>query len=202
MLFDADADENDLKTIIGQKRRYLNKLKEQQAAFGLHTPPHVLIQIEDLEAEIEDLQSKLESFNNGKNDTFGWQALVIDTDNHWREIIANNINLLGGTAIDCHSIPTEEQRDIIDACAVAVVGSITATGPEPKSDDWIPDMTRLGRRLPIILLTSWQQRDMAISLRHALRNDNNNVTIATIFKENFDVHWFSQIVHQLLPTER
>jgi hypothetical protein len=180
----------------------LNKLKEQQAAFGLHTPPHVLIQIEDLEAEIEDLQSKLESFNNGKNDTFGWQALVIDADNHWREIIATNINLLGGTAIDCQVIPTEEQRDIVDACVVAVVGSVAATEAGPKSDDWIPNMTRLGRRLPIILLTSWQHRDMAISLRHALRNDNNNVTIATIFKENFDAHWFSQIIHQLLPTER
>lgn len=202
MLFDADADENDLKTIITQKRRHLNKLKEQQAAFGLHTPPHVLIQMEDLEVEIEDLESKLESFNNGKNDMMGWQALVIDADNHWREIIANNINVLGGTAIDYQAIPTEEQRDIIDACVVAVVGSVAATEAEPESDDWIPNMTRLGRRLPIILLTSWQHRDMAISLRHALRNDNNNVTIATIFKENFDAHWFSQIIHQLLPTER
>lgn len=36
-------------------RRRLEILQEQAAAFGLHTPPHIAIEIEDLEAEIAAL---------------------------------------------------------------------------------------------------------------------------------------------------
>jgi hypothetical protein len=30
-----------------------------------------------------------------------------------------------------------------------------------------------------------------------LKNDNN-VTMTTIFKENFDAYWFSQVIQQIL----
>jgi hypothetical protein len=37
----------------------LQKLKEQQATFGLQSPPHILIEIEDIETKIETLQTEL-----------------------------------------------------------------------------------------------------------------------------------------------
>ena len=192
-----DSVETDLKKIISQKRRHLQKLQEQQAAFGLHTPPYVLLQIEDLEAEIEDLQEELETPSGQQNGH--WQALVIDADQHWQEIIATEIKTLGGTAIFCQVIPTQEHLEVINKCAVAIVGTITATGSS-SATDWLNRMIELGQQLPIVLVTGWDDRDMAISLRHTLRNDDNDATITTIFKENFDAYWFSQVIRHILLT--
>lgn len=49
----------DVKKIVSMQQRRLQKLREQQAMFGINTPPHILIEIEDLEAEINKLQSEL-----------------------------------------------------------------------------------------------------------------------------------------------
>jgi hypothetical protein len=50
---------DDIKKLISNNSRRLQKLKEQQASMGIHTPPHVLTEIEDAEAEIEKLQTEL-----------------------------------------------------------------------------------------------------------------------------------------------
>jgi hypothetical protein len=48
------------KLIIEHQRR-LQKLEEQKAKLGIYTPPQILIEIEDIKAEIEWLQAELES---------------------------------------------------------------------------------------------------------------------------------------------
>ncbi|OQY35747.1 MAG: hypothetical protein B6243_04620 [Anaerolineaceae bacterium 4572_5.2] len=51
--------ENGLQKLLIKYGRRLQKLKEQQASFGLHTSPHILTEIEDLEVRIEVLQTEL-----------------------------------------------------------------------------------------------------------------------------------------------
>jgi uncharacterized protein YjbI with pentapeptide repeats len=51
--------QDDLKSQIIILHRTLQKLQEQKAAFGLDTRPHILIEIEDKQAEIETLQEEL-----------------------------------------------------------------------------------------------------------------------------------------------
>jgi len=52
---------NDIKRLIAKHNRHLQKLKEREASFGsLHIPVHILTEIEDIEAEIEKLQTELE----------------------------------------------------------------------------------------------------------------------------------------------
>jgi tetratricopeptide (TPR) repeat protein len=57
---------DDTKRLIGIHYRYLQKLKEQKATLGIHTPPNILIEIEDKEAEIESLQVALGELNREK----------------------------------------------------------------------------------------------------------------------------------------
>ncbi|MBE7555465.1 MAG: WD40 repeat domain-containing protein [Anaerolineales bacterium] len=57
----------DLQSLIAKHTRSLQKLKEQQALFGIHTPHHLLIEIEDIEAEIEKLQVELANLEGGKS---------------------------------------------------------------------------------------------------------------------------------------
>ncbi|MCB9078281.1 MAG: hypothetical protein H6631_11850 [Anaerolineaceae bacterium] len=49
----------ELENLILKHQRRLQKLKERKATFGLNTPPEVLTEIEDIEAEIESLQAAL-----------------------------------------------------------------------------------------------------------------------------------------------
>ncbi|MCB0171437.1 MAG: phosphotransferase, partial [Anaerolineae bacterium] len=56
------SDQTHLQTLITNRTRRLQKLKEQQAQTGLNTDPAVLIEIEDLEAELKTLQRELAAF--------------------------------------------------------------------------------------------------------------------------------------------
>lgn len=51
----------DIKNLIIKHERHLQKLKEQKASFGLYAPPYILIEIEDIEAELNRLQIELAS---------------------------------------------------------------------------------------------------------------------------------------------
>ncbi len=53
--------QNDIKNLIRSHSRRLQKLKEQQAAYGLETSPQILIEIEDIEVELKQLQSDLDN---------------------------------------------------------------------------------------------------------------------------------------------
>jgi hypothetical protein len=55
---------DDIKKLILKHKRRLQKLKEKQTTFGLDTPPHISIEIEDIEVEIENLQTELEVLKN------------------------------------------------------------------------------------------------------------------------------------------
>ncbi len=48
-----------LQNQITRHERRLQKLKEQEASFGLHAPPHILTEIEDIETELTDLREQL-----------------------------------------------------------------------------------------------------------------------------------------------
>ncbi|MEW5956573.1 MAG: tetratricopeptide repeat protein [Chloroflexota bacterium] len=51
--------QDDLQQLIINYGRRLQKLQEQQALMGLDTPPHILIEIEDIQAKMAELQEKL-----------------------------------------------------------------------------------------------------------------------------------------------
>jgi hypothetical protein len=52
----------DIKKLIVVHNRRLQKLKEQQAKFGpLYAPAHLVMEIEETEAEIKRLQTELET---------------------------------------------------------------------------------------------------------------------------------------------
>ena len=50
---------DELKKLISEHRRHLQKLKEQEAKFGIHTPTHILTEIEDRVEVIEKLEAEL-----------------------------------------------------------------------------------------------------------------------------------------------
>jgi hypothetical protein len=55
----AEFEREEIQELLIKHRRTLQKLKEQQASFGLMAPVHLLTQIEDTEREIQRLQEQL-----------------------------------------------------------------------------------------------------------------------------------------------
>lgn len=53
------SDQDHIRKLIRENERRLQKLKEQKARFGSETSPQILIEIEDIEAELEELQVQL-----------------------------------------------------------------------------------------------------------------------------------------------
>ncbi len=61
--------QDDIKKLIRKHHRRLQLLKEKQASFGsLHTPVHILTDIEDTEAGLEQLQIELKETENDTSD--------------------------------------------------------------------------------------------------------------------------------------
>lgn len=52
---------NDLQRLIHNHNLRLQKLKEQQALYGISADPHLLVEIEDIETQIEQLQIELKT---------------------------------------------------------------------------------------------------------------------------------------------
>ena len=57
----------DIQHLIEKYSRHLQKLKEQKANFGLHTPPYILTEIEDIETKLENLNEEFISIETGRN---------------------------------------------------------------------------------------------------------------------------------------
>lgn len=184
--------------LLAQHRRNLSYLEQQAAQYGSEAPLSLHNALTAEHEAVRTLEKELASLGIAPRPEPSWQALVIDADTHWREIIANHIDQFGGTVIECNTIPTKDQREIIESSSFAIVGASGYTKMEAPAQAWIDGVVTLARKLPIILLASWEERDVTIALRHAIRNDDPEITSTTIFKETFNQHWFSRIVHQFL----
>jgi hypothetical protein len=184
--------------LLAQHRRNLNYLNQQAAAYGFKTPLEIhnaLVAEQDATAGLE---RDLAALGISPQPKSKWQALVIDADSNWRKIIASSICQLGGTVIEGQMVSPAEQAEIVANCAVAIVGVTPQTQTDPAVREWIKAVVKLSYNLPLILLASWEDRATPIALRQALREHNINVTPTTIFKETFDNHWFSRVLHQIL----
>ncbi len=181
--------------LLERHRRNLSYLKQQAVQHGLDVPLALHNSLADEREKIARLERELAASGVSSQSKPDWQALIIDADSHWRKIVVNNINKLGGAVIELDAQPRPE---VIETCAVAIVGVSGHSLTEPSTRQWIKDMVKLGRSLPVILLASWEDRDITIALRRAFLNDDKDITVTTIFKETLDLHWFSRIIHQIL----
>ena len=127
-----------------------------------------------------------------------WHAVVIDPDRHWRDITVNHINKLGGTATEYDAIPALHD-DTFLAYSLAIVDvSPKCQGATAYSSWSVEQLIAIAQKLPLIVLTSWENKDTPIVLRQAVREYNIEVAPVTIFKENFNLDWFSRIVRLTL----
>lgn len=60
-----DNAQQHLQQLITKKTRRLQKLREQEAQRGYDTPPHILLEIEDLSDELQRLKTQLEQLQSG-----------------------------------------------------------------------------------------------------------------------------------------
>jgi hypothetical protein len=57
------SSQESLNFLLNNHNRRLLKLKEKEAKLGLHTPPYILTEIEDIEAEMNNIKSQIKTSN-------------------------------------------------------------------------------------------------------------------------------------------
>ena len=184
--------------LLEQHRRNLRYLQHQAAQYGIDTPLSVHNALTAEQDTVATLERELATAGLAPQRQAEWQALLVDPDSSWRKIIAQNINQLGGRVIEQHHIPTRKTTMAVKNSAIAIVGMPNHTSEDALTRQWIKDVVKLGRDLPIILLACWDSRDTAIALRQAICAGPSDVTAVTVFKDNFDPRWFSRVVHKIL----
>jgi hypothetical protein len=186
--------------LLTQHQRNLNYLDQQAAHYGYHVPLEIHNALVAEQDRVITLERDLATLGISSQPKARWQALVIEADTSWRQIIVEKVNQLGGAAIEAQAVALDEQLEVLATCAIAIVSVTPQTRDDPSIREWIKTVVKLSGNLPLILLASWEDRNTPIALRQALRESNINVVPTTIFKENFDISWFSRVVHQILIT--
>ena len=184
--------------LLDRHRRNRSYLEQQAAQYGLEVPLALYNALQAEAETISRLERELAALGVSAQSRPSWQALIVDADEHWRDIVISNVGQLGGAGIEVAELSILTQREVIESCAMAIVSASGRLLVEPATQRWIEEMVELGRCLPIVLLASWDDRDISIALRQAFLNDAEDITVTTIFKETLDLHWFLRIIHQLL----
>jgi hypothetical protein len=186
------------KQLLEQHRRNLRYLQNQAAQYGVDTPLAVHNALTAEQDAVATIERELAAAGLAPQRQIEWQALLVDPDSSWRKIIARNISQLGGRVIEQTHIPTRKATTVIKDSAIAIVGVPDHTAEDALVQQWIKDVVKLGRDVPIILLACWSSRDTTIALRQAIGTGPSDVTAITVFKDNFDPRWFSRVVHKIL----
>lgn len=61
----------DVQKLISRHHRRLQKLQEKKATYGQEPPPHLLLEIQDLEAELQALKAKLATWPDEQQGQYG-----------------------------------------------------------------------------------------------------------------------------------
>ena len=158
---------------------------------GVHTPPYVLISIEDLELEIEKLQTELQAPDDGAASVEPRPSvLIIGNNPHWpTDIVAEAAAAFGYRAASFRPIELVRQAEtlILDAYKVSVIDLPT---PNTFTDAfslnvWLDLIAKISALMPIILLTSRAAQQIKILTRHSLA-DPNTVIVDTIDTDYYD----------------
>lgn len=118
---------DNIKKLIIKSSRYLQKLKEKEASFGLDTPVHVLTEIEDTEAELEKLQTELATLKDSGDE------ISLETTGHGIEV--ENVDAKNDVLLSSSHSPEQTNRpstieeallgSMLNAQALSAGGSIT-----------------------------------------------------------------------------
>ncbi len=114
--------QDDLKKLITEYTRRLQKLKEQQARKGIDTEPHILVEIEEIEAIIEELQAELAELE--RTDEPPAQPLVQEQ----RKLVTVLRMEVVGLDNLVASLDPEEAAEMINALWQRIDAEITVSG--------------------------------------------------------------------------
>ena len=188
-----------MEELLAQHRRNLAYLQLQAAQYGPDIPLVIHNALLAEQETIANLEQELAAAGISQTPEPTWQALVVDADIHWREIVKKNLNQLGGEVIEFDEIPSANQREMINGCRLVIIAPAFDPDTESETHRWIENVVNLGNNVPIILLTSPEDRDAATTLRQALRNHEKPTSVVvTIAKDTFDPDWFSKIIQHNL----
>lgn len=75
----SESDYKHLEALLSQYRRRLNALELQAAQFGIYAPPHVTIEIDDLNKKVQEIRTQLDSSSSPPSPTAASQDMQLSS---------------------------------------------------------------------------------------------------------------------------
>lgn len=203
---------DDIRKLLEKRFRYLQVLKEKEASFGLDAPPHILLEIQDIEAKIAELQTELKDLENlGElalqiDDTISSNVhikrkkseeiiiLVIDDDKGWQNRLQRILDR-GGYRV-CVAGNVKEAEDALEREGTFDLITVDMHLTEGGGEGWdlVEIFTEKPRKPGIIIVSGADFSPTEV--RDLLRNYGHAVDFVP--KEPFDRERFKRIVEELL----
>lgn len=192
---------DDLKQLLRRKERRLQKLREQAAISGRKTDPEILLEIEDLEVELVELQSTLDTLTerpsapethdgSSQSPAGPWQVLVVDDEPTWQGRLKRILR-----SINCSVITASNYAEAEAELASSQLNLVTIDLNLDQSTDYADGLElvsqirdKFGPNFPIIIITG--QGDLS----HQRRAFRKYHVFDFIEKARFDFEEFKETV--------
>lgn len=196
-----DAVENEIahkQKLLGLHRRNLKYLQLQAEQQKTKVPQKLRRDIAAERQKIADTEKAIIVARVTQNTSATWQALLIDTSDHWRDIIKINLDKLGGEIVEGQIDFASEENEAVEDSRVAIIVLSAGIQQEPIATQWIEAIAKWGKSFPIILFSGADDVEFVARLNQALFCQEPPVDITTIAKETFDPDWFVRLVKHAL----
>jgi hypothetical protein len=189
-----DTDTAQYLDLLKKHRQNLAYLKRQAVLHGLDVPLAIHNAIIAEQDAIADLEKQLTEAGVDLVPEPTWKALIVEADSHWREIISVVLDGFGGSVVRYDKIPDGDIQDIVKDCRIIVISPFVMIEAMPLLDQWINQ----DHHASVILMTEPAERDHAIKIRQLLQSKREKIRVSTIFKNMFDIEWFSKVIQHSL----
>ena len=133
--------QDDLKKLIAKHQRRLQKRQEQQATLGINTPPEVLTEIEDIQAELVRLRADMCAANLAAEEAALRQTLQhLPKTAEFRREIANRLAAIEKQLIALAVLPADRSGQPV---------SLPSTDPVALRQAYLHRLAQQTRRLPL-----------------------------------------------------
>lgn len=192
-------DSDSIKELLHIHTRRLQELKKKEATYGLSADPSLLLEIENIEAEIQKLRRQLsddclDEMSHPNPATAGKSVLVVEDNPAWQDILREYLTELG-CVVDI-AVDFTEARSKLQNGQFSLVTIDAHLGPRTRANEGILLMDyirqQLGPKLPIIVVSG------EINKQDLVRAFQKFAVISVLLKEHFECREFQADVRKAL----
>lgn len=189
---------DEIQELITLHYKRLHELKKQQALYGIAADPHISVEIEKIESEIEELQTELSASPNLEKPTSHANVLVVEDDQLWQSILRDWL-VEAGYLVEIAATFKEAQSKLqSDRFGLVTIDANLSDNLGTREGMLLLDYihSRFNPPLPVIIISGEIER------RDLIRAFKKFSVMHVLLKEEFELDEFGEAVKDALQSSQ